>query len=409
VRAAKAIVLRVGVKRKGSRGEKLYPVRRRKNISQEEQFRLLVEGAEQYAMLLLDEDNLITFWSRGAKKLFGWSWEEVLGKKGDIIFTPEDRKAGQVKKEFGKARREGCAVDRRWHMNKDGSRISVDGLLVALKDLETGETRGFAKICRDATEQHKASEELQHAHRELEQRVAERTNELTKANAALQHEIERRKVLEREILGVTERERSRISQDLHDTLCQELSATAFLLKSRANALRADNPKCANSLQEAAHVVNQNVGLARDMARNLQPLAVLRGSLTFALRELASRTKRKVFCRCECPRGLRVKDQNISVQLFGIAHEAVNNILKHAKASHIVIGLERHDDALVLYISDDGAGFRPTKKRRGLGIDLMMYRADVVGGKLSIDSQSGRGTTVTCRVPSSRAAGRGRSK
>jgi PAS domain S-box-containing protein len=389
--------------RNGTRKKKLYPDRSGKNISQEQQFRLLVEGAEQYAMLLLDEDNLITFWSRGAKKLFGWSCEEVLGKEGGVIFTPEDRKAGQVEKEFGTARQEGCAVDRRWHMHKEGSRISVDGLLIALKDPDTGETRGFAKICRDATEQHKASEELQHAHRELEQRVAERTNELTKANAALQHEIERRKVLEREILGVTERERNRISQDLHDTLCQELSATAFLLKSRANALRADNPKCADLLHEAAHVVNQNVGLARDMARNLQPLAVLRGSLTFALRELASRTNRRVPCRCECSRGLRVTDQNISFQLFRIAQEAVNNILKHAKASHIVIGLERHDDALVLYISDDGAGFQPTRKRRGLGIDLMMYRADVVGGKLSIDSQSGQGTTVTCRVLSSRVS------
>ena len=53
-------------KRKAARGKKPYPDRSGKNISREEQFRLLVEGAEQYAMLLLDEDNLITFWSRGA-------------------------------------------------------------------------------------------------------------------------------------------------------------------------------------------------------------------------------------------------------------------------------------------------------------------------------------------------------
>jgi len=139
-------------KRKAAR-EKPYPDRSGKKISQEAQFRLLVEGAEQYAMLLLDEDNLITFWSRGAEKLFGWSREQVEGKKGDIIFTPEDREAGKVEKEFGTARREGCAVDRRWHMHKDGSRIFVDGLLLALKDPATRETRGFAKICRDAAEQ----------------------------------------------------------------------------------------------------------------------------------------------------------------------------------------------------------------------------------------------------------------
>jgi PAS domain S-box-containing protein len=312
-------------KRKAAR-EKPYPDRSGKNISQEEQFRLLVEGAEQYAMLLLDEDNLITFWSRGARKLFGWSSEEAKGKKGDIIFTPEDRKAGREKKEFATARREGCAVDRRWHMHKDGSGVFVDGLLLALKDPDTRETRGFAKICRDAAEQHEASEALRRAHAELEQRVADRTTELAQINAALKREIERREALEREILGATEHERGRISQDLHDTLCQELTATAILLKSRAKNIGADNPKCAESLEEAAQTVNQNVGLARDLARNLRPFDFLPGGLISALRQLAARTNKRVLCRCDCSQGIRVRRRNISVNLYRIAQEAVNNIL-----------------------------------------------------------------------------------
>ena len=385
-------------KRKATRGEKPYPDRSGKNISQEEQFRLLVEGAEQYAMLLLDEDNLITFWSRGAKKLFGWSSVQVEGKKGDIIFTPEDRKAGKEKKEFDTARREGCAVDRRWHMHKDASRVFVDGLLLALKDPDTRETRGFAKICRDASEQHEASEALRRAHAELEQRVADRTTELAQINAALKREIERREELEREILAVTERERGRISQDLHDTLCQELTATAFLLKSHAKKIGADNPKCAQSLEEAAQTVNQNVGLARDLAHNLRPFDFLPGGFISALRQLAARTNKRVPCRCDCSRGIRVRHRNISVNLYRIAQEAVNNILKHAEASHVVIGLQRRDNALVLYIRDDGAGFQLSKKRRGLGIHLMTHRASVVNGKLSIDTQPGHGTTITCRIP-----------
>jgi PAS domain S-box-containing protein len=385
-------------KRKAYRGKKTYPDRSGKNISQEEQFRLLVEGAEQYAMLLLDEDNLITFWSRGAKKLFGWSSQQVKGKKGDIIFTPEDRKAGKVEEEFGTARREGCAVDRRWHMHKDGSRIFVDGLLLALKDPDTRETRGFAKICRDAREQHEASEALRRAHAELEQRVADRTAELAQINAALEREIERRETLEREILNVTERERSRISQDLHDTLCQELTATAILLKSRAKNFCSDNPKCAESLEEAAQTVNRNVGLARELARNLRPFDFLPGGLISALRELAARTNKRVPCRCDCSQRIHVRDRDISVNLYRIAQEAVNNSLKHAEPSHVVIGLRRCANALELYIRDDGAGFQPSKKTRGLGIHLMTYRAHVVSGKLSIDTQPGRGTTISCQVP-----------
>jgi PAS domain S-box-containing protein len=385
-------------KRKAARGEKPYPDRSGKNISQEERFRLLVEGAEQYAMLLLDEDNFITFWSRGAKKLFGWSSKQVEGKKGDIIFISEDRKAGKVEKEFDTARREGCAVDRRWHMHKDGSRVFVDGLLLALKDPDSRETRGFAKICRDAAEQHEASEALRRAHAELEQRVADRTAELAQINTALKGEIERREELEREILAVTERERGRISQDLHDTLCQELTATAFLLKSRAKKIGADNPKCAQSLEEAAQTVNQNVGLARDLARNLRPFDFMPGGLISALRQLAARTNKRVPCRCDCSKRIYVRDRDVSVNLYRIAQEAVNNSLKHAEASHVVIGLRRRDNALVLFIRDDGAGFQPSKKRRGLGIHLMTYRADILDGKLSIDTQPGRGTTITCQVP-----------
>jgi PAS domain S-box-containing protein len=394
-------------KRKTVRGKKPYPDRSGKNVSQQEQFRLLVEGAEQYAMLLLDEDNLITFWSKGAEKLFGWSSGQVKGKKGGIIFTPEDRRAGKVEEEFGTARRKGCAVDRRWHMHKDGSRVFVDGLLLALKDPATRQTRGFAKICRDAAEQHQASEELRRAHAELEKRVADRTKELAHINTALKREIERREALEREILAVTERERSRISEDLHDTLCQELTATAILLKSRAKKIGVDSPKCAESLEEAARIVNQNVGLARDLARNLQPFDFVPGGLISALRGLATRTNKKISCRCDCPPEVRVRDRHISVNLYRIAQEAVNNIFKHAQANHVVIGLHRRDSTLVLRISDDGIGFRPSKRRRGLGIHLMTYRADIVEGKLSIDSQPLRGTKITCQVPTKRKSIRSR--
>jgi two-component system sensor kinase FixL len=283
-------------------------------------------------------------------------------------------------------------------MHKNGSRVFVDGLLLALKDPDTKETRGFAKICRDASEQHEASEALRRAHGELEQRVADRTTELAQINTALKSEIQRRETLEREILAVTERERERISQDLHDTLCQELTATAILLKSHAKTFGADNPKCAKSLEEAAQAVNRNVGLARDLARNLRPFDFLPGGLISALRQLAARTNKKVSCRCDCSQRINVRDRNVSVNLYRIAQEAVNNSLKHAEASQIVIGLGRRDNVLVLCIRDDGAGFQLSKKRRGLGIHLMTYRADVVDGKLLIDTQPGRGTTITCQVP-----------
>jgi two-component system CheB/CheR fusion protein len=211
--------------------------------------------------------------------------------------------------------------------------------------------------------------------------------------------MKRRVTLEREILGVTERERARVGQDLHDGLCQELTATAFLLKSRAKEIAQKVPECATALIEAAEIVNRNAGLARDLARGLHPQELGAGGLPVALRELATRTNERVPCRCECSPLLRISDETIALNVYRIAQEAVNNALKYAAASEILIALRKDDHSLVLSVKDDGTGMRSqARKKRTMGIHMMKYRADVCGGKLEIESGRGRGTTVTCRVP-----------
>lgn len=218
-------------------------------------------------------------------------------------------------------------------------------------------------------------------------------------NETLEDEMIRRHRLEREILEVTERERARISQDLHDSLCQELTATAFLLKSRAKTLGREDPEAGEALSEGAEMVNKNAGLARDLARGLHPLELGTGGLVAALRELAARMTDAVTCRCECPRSLRVPDPNVAVNLYRIAQEAVTNALKHAKPGEVVICVERSGDEIVLSICDDGTPHRKNKKTAGLGIQMMQYRASVSGGRLTIETKPrGKGTKVTCRVP-----------
>ena len=363
----------------------------------EERYRLLVDGARDYAIFLLSPSNDIVYWSAGAERVFGWSAEEAIGQSGELVFTPEDRAIEQEEKEIEIALQDGRASDRRWHLRKDGSRIWVDGVMHRLDDEQTGALRGFAKIARDATKQRIAEEELKNAHAELEHRVMERTAELLASNTELHNEMKRRQTLEREILEVTERERSRVGQDLHDGLCQELTATAFLLKSKAKTLDRKVPECARTLLEAAETVNENAGRARDLAHGLYPSELGAGGLLVALRELATRTNERTPCRCEFPRSLRVSDESVALNLYRVAQEAVNNALKHARASEIVIELRKEDRDLVLTVTDDGTGRSPRKKKT-MGIHMMKYRADVCGGKLEIESRRGHGTTVTCRVP-----------
>ena len=93
-------------------------------------------------------------------------------------------------------------------------------------------------------------------------------------------------------------------------------------------------------------------------------------------------------------------QNVEGELFHIAMEALNNTLKHAKASEIVLSLQSDEKFFVLKIEDNGRGFNPelTKKKGGVGISSMTERAKKIGGSLSIQSEDGVGTIITIRVP-----------
>ncbi len=364
-----------------------------------ERFELLVEGAKDYAMFLLDLDNRITYWSAGAERVFGWPREEAEGKTGALIFTDEDKARGEVEKEIATAMQRGRAPDRRWHLRKDGSRFWVDGVMARLDD-EHGQPRGLAKIARDATEQKQTDEELRYARDQLEQRVLERTADLVAINNELERTMADREQLERELLEISERERRRVGQDLHDIVCQELTATALFLKSTSNKI--DNSEAAKTLSEAALIVNRNVGVARDLARNFQPAELRAGGLIEALRGLCKQTNEhpKIHCALKLPKSIRLQDETIALNLFRIAQEAVRNSVSHSGGDEIIICIERERAFIRLVIEDNGKGFRQRKSKRGkgLGVHIMKYRANVLGGTLMIDPRPKGGTKVTCEVP-----------
>jgi PAS domain S-box-containing protein len=365
----------------------------------EERFRLLVEGAREYAMFLLDPANIITFWSKGAERVFGWKAREALGRSGNLIFTPEDRARGEVEKEMNTALRTGVASDNRWHLQKKGNRIWVEGAMHRLEDGK-GNVRGFAKVARDATLDRHAAEALHKAHDDLERRVRERTAELSDANKLLEKEAEKRRKLESEVLLISEREKRRIGEDLHDSLCQELAATAFILKTKAQTLGKTNAKEAAEFDEAARLVNENVGLARNLARGLHLVDVTATGLPDALRDFAfRRSNGRLTCRFECPKPVQVRSEAVAIQLYRVAQEAVTNAIKHGKPRQIVISLRRDHSALVLEVRDNGRGIQKKDNvKKGMGLEIMRHRASVIGGHLNIESRRGRGTKVTCTLP-----------
>jgi PAS domain S-box-containing protein len=126
----------------------------------EARLRLLVEGAQEFAIFMLSTDNTILTWNSGAERITGFTKEEAIGQNGAIVFTPEDRAAGEPEKEIQTAIHEGRAVDERWHLRQSGERFWASGALMAMYD-EAGNVQGFIKIFRDATEQKLAGQALQ--------------------------------------------------------------------------------------------------------------------------------------------------------------------------------------------------------------------------------------------------------
>lgn len=142
------------------------------------------QKVEDYAFITMDKDCRISGWSFGARKMMGYSEDEVLGKTADFLFTPEDKEQGFHQREVLKAIVDGTTEDNRWHMKKDGSRFWCLGILTALRD-EQGELFAFVKLARDMTVQKAREEELEKA-----KEAAEAANEAkSQFLAVMSHEL----------------------------------------------------------------------------------------------------------------------------------------------------------------------------------------------------------------------------
>ncbi|HKS14338.1 MAG TPA: CheR family methyltransferase [Pseudomonas sp.] len=122
----------------------------------QERMRLVAESTHDFAIIILDEQGLITDWNTGAELIFGYSSAEVMGAYYDLIFSPEDRSAGIAESELLQAREHGRGEDERWHVRKDGSRFYCSGEITLLR-AET--VMGYVKIARDLTGHKRLHEE----------------------------------------------------------------------------------------------------------------------------------------------------------------------------------------------------------------------------------------------------------
>jgi len=128
----------------------------------EERFRLMVDGVQDYAILMLDEAGNVATWNAGAQRFKGYAAEEIIGRHFSLFYPPEDVAAGKPRRQLETAAAEGRLSDEGWRVRKDGSQFWATVVITALRD-ETGVLRGYGKVTRDITERRLADERLRAA------------------------------------------------------------------------------------------------------------------------------------------------------------------------------------------------------------------------------------------------------
>ena len=211
-------------------------------------------------------------------------------------------------------------------------------------------------------------------------------------------DITQRRLVERELLRVSDAEKDRIGSDLHDGLGQYLTGISCLSAALRDKLQVHGRPEAEEAATISSLVQEAIAQTRALARGLCPVQLETSGLETALEDLTFQVQRLHGLECEfLPRGQVDVETSIALHLYRIAQEAINNAVKHASAKRITVTADFSKETKLLRIEDDGCGFDPNAEHGpSSGMSLMPYRAAMIGGTLTVTSQVDAGTKVECR-------------
>jgi len=198
-----------------------------------------------------------------------------------------------------------------------------------------------------------------------------------------------------------DRERERLSRELHDGLCQSLAGIAALGSTLSKKLAANSDSAGSAMAaEIATLLNESIIQARDLAHGLGPVGLNEAGLDGALETLALGVRHlfRVTCTFQCDRPCIRPRPEAASHIVRIAQEAVNNAIAHGKADRIEISLGSKDERGLLSIKDNGVGMPEEAPTEGIGLHTMAYRARIIGGSLEVRRRASHGTAVTCTFP-----------
>lgn len=337
-------------------------------------------GSMNDTLVVLDPETRISSVNKATCELLGYQEDELVGSDMHKILPMEERFFSEsgFQRVLGGEKIVNLEID---YLAKDGTMVPMLFSAAVLKDKEGG-IEGVVGIARDVTERRKAEEALRQSEREL-------------------------RFLSAQLLTAQEKERRRLSVELHDELGQSL----MVLKLKVRAIqRAWGGGAGAGLQkecdEVIAYINEITENVRRLSRDLSPSILEDLGLAIAVRRLVETSGKLYNIECFLEMtgldDLFSRDQKITV--YRIVQECLTNIAKHSQAGQVWITLRRQEDSFFFEVRDDGQGFDVQDAfgkhhpQHGLGLSAMNERVRMLGGSLEVLSSKGKGTTISFSIP-----------
>ncbi|MGD0057782.1 MAG: PAS domain S-box protein [Verrucomicrobiia bacterium] len=217
-------------------------------------------------------------------------------------------------------------------------------------------------------------------------------------------DITERRQLEKQVLEISDHERRRIAQDLHDGLCQHLAATEFATQLLTDKLAQQSLPQATEARQIGGFIQRAMTQAHEVAHGLHPVEIGPGGLMAALTDLSASVQNLYHIAFVVKANGAADlfddfDDKEATQIYRIVQEAVANAIKHGKPSRILIELRTGGEQIVLTVNDNGLGFpEQHRQNKGMGISSMNYRACMIGAALTVRRNPNGGTAVILSFP-----------
>jgi PAS domain S-box-containing protein len=337
------------------------------------------------------------------ERIVGYNAQEMQSIDPRSLAVPEDRNIDvDLFRELVEGKRDSYVMERRYR-RKDGNIFWARINYSLVRDLE-GKPEYLIGLIEDIDEQKRAQERLAEQEAEylltLQQRVAERTQEMEEANQRLQKEITHRAKIETELAekAATEAvtaDRTRLARDLHDAVTQTLFSASLTAEVLPDLWDMDVEEAKRSTEELRQLTRGALAEMRTLLLELRPATLTQTRLSDLIRQLCeafigrSRLPIKLSIEGDCK-----LPPEVQVACYRIAQESLNNVFKYARATQVDVNLFITSSCVRFVVCDNGIGFdMSSMKPTSLGLRIMRERAEAIGAEFQISSTPGAGTCV----------------